>query len=89
MDEIRQYEQEKTKKVIQYLEQLMIKKEEIDGVRVSAHKFLGNIHIRELISRKKEKCDEIQRVNNTDLGTCDWQSKQLRIGKCEFSYHHD
>ena len=89
MNEIRSYEQEKTEQVLKYLEELMIKKDEIDNVRVSAHKFLGNIHIRELISKKKEKCDEIQRVNNTDLGTCDWQNKQLRIGKCEFSYHHD
>ena len=59
----------------------MMKKEEIDGVRVSAHKFLGNIHIRELISKKKEKCDEIQRVNKTNLGTCDWENKKLRIGE--------
>ena len=87
MNEIRSYEQEKTEQVLNYLEELMIKKDEIENVRVSAHKFLGDIHIRELIT-KKEKCDEIQRVNNTDLGTCDWQDKKLRIGKNEFVVHN-
>ena len=39
MNEIRSYEQEKTEQVLKYLEELMIKKDEIDNVRVSAQSF--------------------------------------------------
>lgn len=43
ISQIQDYKQEKTTKVITFLEELMTKKDNIDAVRVSAHKFLGNI----------------------------------------------
>ena len=78
--EIEQYRTEKTAYVVNFVSELIKKKESIEEAKTATHKFLRKRPISELIESEGEKAKALTNANTIYPGSCYWTEKRLRTG---------
>ena len=78
---IEKYRTEKIAYVVDFVSDLLKKKDSIEGTKVAIHKFLHKRHISELIENVEEKATALTEANKINLGNCKWDGKSLYTSK--------
>ena len=79
--EIEEYKTENTEYVVDFVSDLMKKKESIEEAKTAAHKFLRKRRISELIEGEGRKARALTDANEIYINSCDWIKKRLHTSK--------
>ena len=79
--EIEEYKTENTEYVVDFVSDLMKKKESIEEAKTAAHKFLRKRRISELIEGESKKARALTDANEINFNSYNWIKKRLHTRK--------